>query len=234
MKKILRVGFDMDGVILYNPIKFIRPIAKLFKPIKSFFLKQKSESFYFPKSNIEKFLFYLLHKTSFKVDPGINYINDLVKAKKIKAYIVTGRYSFLKKDYETWLKKINAKEIFEKCYQNTNDLQPDEFKKTIIKKLNLDIYVEDNWDIVQKLRIKNSELRINEKLIKNNLWTKDLPPVDLVIRTGGEPHWSMGMMMWDVADAQLYFTETLLPDFSVEEFKKAIEQYSKTERRMGA
>ncbi len=87
---------------------------------------------------------------------------------------------------------------------------------------------------IAELRVKNSELRINEKLIKKNLWTKDLPAVDLVIRTGGEPHWSMGMMMWDVADAQLYFTETLLPDFSVEEFKKAIDRYSKTERRMGA
>ncbi|MFA5770685.1 MAG: hypothetical protein WC894_04300 [Patescibacteria group bacterium] len=157
MKKILKVGFDMDGVILYNPIRFIRPIAKLLKPLKSFFLKQKSESFYFPKSKIEQFLFYLLHKTSFKIDPGIKYINDLVKAKKIKAYIITGRYSFLKKDYETWLKKINADSIFEKCYQNKDDLQPNEFKEKMIKKLNLDIYIEDNWDIVQKL--KKSPLR---------------------------------------------------------------------------
>lgn len=83
------------------------------------------------------------------------------------------------------------------------------------------------------LRKKNAELRINEELIKNNLWTKDLPAVDLVIRTGGEPHWSAGMMMWDVADSQLYFTETLYPDFSVEEFKKAVNQYGKIERRMG-
>jgi len=75
---------------------------------------------------------------------------------------------------------------------------------------------------------------IDEKLIKSNLWTKDLPPVDLVIRTGGEPHWSSGLMMWDVADAQLYFTETLYPDFSAEEFKKAIKEYSETQRRMGA
>ncbi len=74
---------------------------------------------------------------------------------------------------------------------------------------------------------------INEKLIKNNLWTKDLPSVDLVIRTGGEPHWSDGLMMWDVAYSQLYFTETLFPDFSVEEFKKALTRYSQTERRMG-
>lgn len=82
----------------------------------------------------------------------------------------------------------------------------------------------------------SSKLKVDEKLIKDNLWTKDLPPVDLVIRTGSasEPHWSSGLMMWDVADAQLYFTDTLYPDFSVEEFKKAIEKYSKTERRMGA
>ena len=72
-----------------------------------------------------------------------------------------------------------------------------------------------------------------QKLVKNNLWTKDLPPVDLVIRTGGEPHNSNGFMMWDTADSQLYFTETLWPEFSVEEFKKAISTYQKTERRLG-
>ena len=37
---------------------------------------------------------------------------------------------------------------------------------------------------ITELRIKNRELRINKELIKNNLWTKDLPAVDLVIRTG--------------------------------------------------
>jgi hypothetical protein len=152
MKKILKVGFDLDGVILYNPIRFIRPIAKLLKPFKSFFLKQNLDFFYFPKSKFEQYLFRLLHKTSFKSDSAICDIKQLVKDKKIKAYIVTGRYSFLKTDYENWLKKINAKEIFEKYYQNTDDLQPNEFKKRMIKKLDLDIYVEDNWDIVEKLK----------------------------------------------------------------------------------
>lgn len=86
---------------------------------------------------------------------------------------------------------------------------------------------------IAELRIKNAELRINEKLIKDNLWTKDLPAVDLVIRTGGEPHWSAGMMMWDVANSQLHFTETLYPDFSVKEFKKAVNRYCRTQRRFG-
>lgn len=151
MKKILKVGFDLDGVILYNPIRLVRPIAKSLKPLKSFFLKQKRELFYFPKTKIEQLFFCLLHKTSFMPDLALKDIKKLVMAKKIKAYIITGRYSFLKKDYEIWLKKIKAKTIFTKCYQNQNDLQPNKFKEIMIKKLNLDVYVEDNWDIIQKL-----------------------------------------------------------------------------------
>ncbi|HUX36209.1 MAG TPA: polyprenyl diphosphate synthase [Candidatus Paceibacterota bacterium] len=86
---------------------------------------------------------------------------------------------------------------------------------------------------ISNLKSKNSKIKIDGKLIKANLWTKNLPPVDLVIRTGGEPHWSSGMMMWDIANSQFYFTETFLPDFSVAEFKKALENYGATERRMG-
>jgi len=89
---------------------------------------------------------------------------------------------------------------------------------------------------IAKIKNQNTKIKIDEKLIKANLWTKDLPPVDLIIRTGSvdDPHWSSGMMMWDVADSQLYFTKTLFPDFSPVEFKKAIEQYNQTERRKGA
>lgn len=80
---------------------------------------------------------------------------------------------------------------------------------------------------------KVSAKEITREKIKESLWTKDLPPVDLVIRTGGEPHWSAGLLMWDVAEAQLYFTKTFWPDFSPEEFEKALALYAKTERRHG-
>lgn len=83
-----------------------------------------------------------------------------------------------------------------------------------------------------KSTTKNEEMGL-DKLIKENLWTNELPPVDLVIRTGGEPHWSSGFMMWDVADASLYFTETLWPDFGSEEFEKIIRATEKIERRFG-
>ncbi len=75
--------------------------------------------------------------------------------------------------------------------------------------------------------------KITAKTIKENLMTKSLPPVDLLIRTGGEPHLSVGFMMWDIANAQMYFPEVYFPDFNEEEFRKAIEEYQKRERRHG-
>jgi undecaprenyl diphosphate synthase len=75
---------------------------------------------------------------------------------------------------------------------------------------------------------------ITPELFKQNLFTANLPPVDLVIRTGGEPHWSAGFMMWDVADSQLYFTQTLWPDFSKKELNQALAAYSSIDRRFGA
>lgn len=86
---------------------------------------------------------------------------------------------------------------------------------------------------IAKAKARNASFAISEQTVKDHLWLKDLPPADLIIRTGGEPHWSEGFMMWDTSDAQLYFTETLWPDFSPEEFTRAVEKYGNTTRRFG-
>lgn len=69
--------------------------------------------------------------------------------------------------------------------------------------------------------------------LKQELWTGFLPDVDLVIRTGGEPHWSAGFMMWHTANSQFYFTETLWPAFSKKELAAALQEYERRERRLG-
>lgn len=71
--------------------------------------------------------------------------------------------------------------------------------------------------------------------LKAALWSAGMPPVDLVIRTGceGDPHLSDGFMMWDVADAQLCFSETPWPDFGVEGMIAAVRAYQGRERRLG-
>jgi undecaprenyl diphosphate synthase len=78
-----------------------------------------------------------------------------------------------------------------------------------------------------------NEAKITSELIKENLMTKDLPPVDYLVRTGGEPHNSTGFMMWDIADAQYYFSPELFPDFTDEKYKEALDEYARRRRRFG-
>ena len=82
---------------------------------------------------------------------------------------------------------------------------------------------------------KTKNIKVTDKLIKKNLFTKNMPPVDLVIRTGcnGDPHFSAGFMMWDTAYSQFHFTKTLFPDFTVKEFRKIIKDFKTTDRRLG-
>lgn len=82
-------------------------------------------------------------------------------------------------------------------------------------------------------KCKGKMKRITAKMIKEHLMTKDLPPVDLLIRTGGEPHNSAGFMMWDTANAQLYFSEVLWPDFDEKKMREAILDYTRRGRRFG-
>ncbi len=95
--------------------------------------------------------------------------------------------------------------------------------------------MRDCIERISKLYQKK-KIKINKTLIKENLWTKDLPPVDLLIRTGckNDPHVSAGFMMWDTAYSQLHFTKTFCPDFGPKEFEKIINDYSNRERRLGA
>ncbi len=76
--------------------------------------------------------------------------------------------------------------------------------------------------------------RVTDELIKKHLMTYELPPVDYLIRTGGEPHLSAGFMMWDIANSQLFFSEKLYPDFGPEAFSAAIAEYQERGRRFGS
>ncbi len=74
---------------------------------------------------------------------------------------------------------------------------------------------------------------ITKERVKEHLLTRDLPPVDYLIRTGGEPHLSAGFMMWDIANAQLFFSQKMFPDFDGDAFADAIAEYGARARRFG-
>lgn len=74
---------------------------------------------------------------------------------------------------------------------------------------------------------------VTDEIIKQNLMTRDIPPVDFLIRTGGEPHLSTGFMMWDIANSQLYFSDTYYPDFDEVALREALTDYADRRRRFG-
>ena len=73
---------------------------------------------------------------------------------------------------------------------------------------------------------------ITEEVFEKHLYTKDFPPVDLLIRTSGETRIS-NFLLWQLAYAELQFLDVLWPDFTKEIFFKCICDYQKKERRFG-
>lgn len=84
-------------------------------------------------------------------------------------------------------------------------------------------------------KVKNGNIRpeeITEEMISQNLYTKDIPDPDLLIRTSGELRLS-NYLLWQLAYTEFYFTDVLWPDFNKEELKKAIAKYNERDRRFG-
>lgn len=96
-------------------------------------------------------------------------------------------------------------------------------------------------EIVRAARLAAEEVRkgtlkaetIDEAIFSNYLYTKEIPDPELVIRTSGEIRMS-NFLLWQAAYAELYFTETLWPDFDKNAFYKAITNFQNRERRFGA
>jgi len=84
-------------------------------------------------------------------------------------------------------------------------------------------------------RLRKGELRdedLSEEVLSDCMYTSGLPDPDLLIRTSGECRVS-NFLLWQIAYAEIYFTETLWPDFGREEFIQALLDYEKRERRFG-
>lgn len=106
--------------------------------------------------------------------------------------------------------------------------------------LNVAINYGGRQEIVEAVRriadeVKDGKLAsgdITEETIREHLYPSDSMDVDLMIRTGGESRIS-NFLLWQVSYSELYFTPVLWPDFTIEEFKKAIDWFCGRDRRFG-
>jgi undecaprenyl diphosphate synthase len=107
-------------------------------------------------------------------------------------------------------------------------------------KLQVAVSYGGRWDVLEAARrlaeqaasgaLRPSE--IDEERFARELQLADLPDPDLFIRTGGD-HRISNFLLWNIAYAEFFFTDTLWPDFGVAELAEAIEDFSQRERRFG-
>ena len=96
------------------------------------------------------------------------------------------------------------------------------------------------WEIIEAVReavrlTQAGQLRpedVTEQMVSSLMTTREMPDPDLLIRTSGEYRIS-NFLLWQLAYSELYFTDCLWPEFTDEEFYKAIVDYQKRERRFG-
>ena len=162
-------------------------------------------------------------------------------------YLMSAPIKFLKRFHKdilngtTQIRLIGRKDRFTKEFLDTfRDIEEITKDKTGIR-MNLCVDYGSYEEITTAIKKIATEYKdgnitlddITPELVTKNLYTYDCPPLDLLIRTSGEERIS-NFLLWQLAYSELYFTDTLWPDFNEKELKKAIIDYQSRDRRFGA
>jgi len=159
-----------------------------------------------PKNEIN-FLFNLLESFLIKKIDELN-------SKKIKLKIIG--------------KKIYTKKL-NKVLNNCEDIT----KKNKRLQINLALNYGSKNELVHALKeLMRKKISINEKNIKKNLLTKNIPDPDLLIRTGNTKRLS-NFLLWQLAYSEIFFEKKLWPDFTINDYNKILSKFEKTKRNFG-
>ena len=110
-------------------------------------------------------------------------------------------------------------------------------KKTIKKKslqVNIALNYGSKTELVHAIKkIKQKKIKLNEKNIDNNLYTKSLPDPDILIRTGDTQRLS-NFLLWQLSYTEIFFEKKLWPDFKTRDFDKILDKFKKIKRNFGS
>ena len=141
-------------------------------------------------------------------------INNLIK-KDIKIKII-GNIKPFPNSLKSKIKKV------EKITKLNNAIQ-----------INMALNYGSRQEIVTALKkIKKNSLNINEKNINNNLYTKNIPDPEILIRTGNTNRIS-NFLLWQLIYTEIFFVKKMWPDFNEADFNKIIKNYKKINRKFG-
>ena len=161
-KKKIKIGFDLDGVIIDKP-PFVpkRIIEWLFKG------SGQGLNYRFPSCPIEQRVrklshFYLLRPP---IKKNLTIVKNFSQNPNYELYLISSRYLFLAEETRSWLQKRGIEGLFKKTCFNFDNQQPHLFKEEKLKKLGLDIYLEDDELIADylKKRLKKTKIFLVQK-----------------------------------------------------------------------
>ena len=167
-------------------------------------------------------------------------LDNWKRSKKEVDFLFNLLEKFLDKNINKLIeKKIKIKSIGEKKKLSKNLI--DKIKQVEkLSSVNFDITINLAFNYSSKIEIIKSfkksikqKKKITANLIQDNLYTKNIPDPELLIRTGGQNRLS-DFMLWQMSYTELFFLKKLWPDFNANDFKKILNEYRKIKRNFGS
>ena len=152
----MRIGFDLDRVFInYPPFLSARLINWRYKQ------KENGELLYRIPKKPEQMLRIILHYSIFR--PAMNENIKLLRKldhEHNKLFLISSRFGFLKKRTEIIMKRYGLSQYFDEVFFNYKSEQPHEFKEKVLKKLDLDMYIDDDLSILKFVAKTNKKIKL--------------------------------------------------------------------------
>jgi uncharacterized HAD superfamily protein len=150
-RKKIRIGFDLDGVIIGKP-PFV-PQFIMEALVREH--KNKKLAYRYP-SDIEKLIRIASHHPMLRppIRKNIEIIKELYKSKNYEIFVVSSRYSFLEERTREWFRFYKLRKFFKEIHINLQDQQPHIYKEKMIEKLKLKVFIDDDLPLLKYLRKK--------------------------------------------------------------------------------
>ena len=129
--------------------------------------------------------------------------------------------------------KIIGKKNFYKSLNNLLNFSESKTSRNSKLQINLALNYGSKKELVDAFKnIKKKRISINEHNISSNLFTKNIPDPDLLIRTGNT-HRLSNFLLWQISYSEIFFEKKLWPDFNEKDYNKIINKFKKTKRNFG-
>ena len=154
-----KIGFDLDGVLIDKPPLIPRWLLhRLFKGSRQKF------DYHCPACGWNRLIRIWSHHPWLRppINENINFLKELARDKEVEIYLISSRYSFLKKATQRILRRRGINHCFVRAVINDNNQSPLLFKEEVLTRFGIEVYFEDDPEVVEYLRKRLPETKIGQ------------------------------------------------------------------------